>query len=143
MKKRKVLVVDDEMFVRIIIKQSLKKHDIEIIEGANGLEAVEKAIREKPDLILLDVMMPKMNGFEACEKITNDPITSHIPIFMLTARGEAMDKKRGERLGAVQYLTKPFSPQKLAQQIIETLDQFGEKTTPRQGKERTLNVTEG
>ena len=122
MNGKKVLVVDDEAFVREIVKVRLKLHGIEIIEGTNGLEAIEKAIKEKPDLILLDVMMPKMNGFEACEKLKSNPVTCHIPIMMLTARGEQMDKERGQRMGAVKYLTKPFSPQKLAEQVIEIIE---------------------
>jgi CheY-like chemotaxis protein len=122
MKEKKVLVVDDEPFVREIIKVRLKRHGIAIIEGTNGLEAIEKAIQEKPDLILLDVMMPKMNGFEACEKLKSNPLTAHIPIMMLTARGEHMDKERGQRMGAVKYLTKPFSPQILAQQVIDFIE---------------------
>jgi CheY-like chemotaxis protein len=121
MKGKKVLIVDDEAFVREIVKVRLKLLGIEIIEGTNGLEAIEKAIQEKPDLILLDVMMPKMNGFEACEKLRSNPLTSHIPILILTARGEQMDKERGARLGAVKYLTKPFSPQKLAEQVLEII----------------------
>ncbi|MGH7274190.1 MAG: response regulator [Nitrospiria bacterium] len=122
MKGKKVLVVDDEAFVREIIKVRLKLLGIEIVEGTNGVEAIEKAIKEKPDLILLDLMMPKMNGFEACEKLRSNPITSHIPIMILTARGEQMDKERGQRVGAVKYLTKPFSPQKLAEQVIEIIE---------------------
>ncbi len=122
MKHKKVLIVDDEVFVRVIIKDSLKSREFIILEGNNGQEAIELAIKEIPDLILLDAMMPKMNGFTACEILRSNPITSHIPIVMLTARGEQIDKERGARVGAVKYLTKPFSPRKLADQIIEIIE---------------------
>lgn len=124
MNAKKVLVVDDEEFVRQLIQIKLKFCGIETIEAGNGVDAVEKAIAEKPDLILLDVMMPKMNGFEACQRLKAIPETSHIPIVMLTARGDPSAKERGENAGALEYLTKPFSPQKLAERVIEILNQF-------------------
>jgi CheY-like chemotaxis protein len=121
---KKVLVVDDEEFVRQLIQIKLKFCGIETIEAGNGIDAVEKAISEKPDLILLDVMMPRMNGFEACQRLKTIPETAHIPIVMLTARGDPSAKERGENAGALEYLTKPFSPQKLAERVIEILNQF-------------------
>jgi len=105
---KKVLVVDDEEFVRQLIQIKLKFCGIETIEAGNGADAVEKAIAEKPDLILLDVMMPKMNGFEACQRLKAMPETAHIPIVMLTARGDPSAKERGENAGALEYLTKPL-----------------------------------
>ena len=124
MSQKKVLVVDDEEFVRQLIQIKLKFCGIETIEAGNGIDAVEKAISEKPDLILLDVMMPRMNGFEACQRLKASPETAHIPIVMLTARGDPSAKERGENAGALEYLTKPFSPQKLAERVIEILNQF-------------------
>lgn len=123
MSPKKVLVVDDEEFVRQLIQIKLKFCGIETIEAGNGFDAVEKAISEKPDLILLDVMMPRMNGFEACQRLKASPETAHIPIVMLTARGDPSAKERGENAGALEYLTKPFSPQKLAERVIEILNQ--------------------
>ncbi|MBI3805506.1 MAG: response regulator [Nitrospirae bacterium] len=123
MNPKKVLIVDDEEFVRQLIQIKLKFCGIETIEAGNGVDAIEKAISERPDLILMDVMMPKMNGFEACQRLKASKETEHIPIVMLTARGDPTAKERGENAGAIEYLTKPFSPQKLADRIIEILKQ--------------------
>lgn len=122
MSGKKILVVDDELFVRELIKIKLKLYGLEIIEGSNGLDAVDLALKEKPDLILLDLMMPKMDGFEACEKLKADPKTAQIPIVILTARGEQVFRERGEAAGAVGIVTKPFSPQKLAEMVMEILN---------------------
>lgn len=122
MRGKKILIVDDELFVRELIKIKLKLYGLEIIEGSNGFEAIELALREKPDLILLDLMMPKMDGFEACEKLKADPNTAKIPILILTARGEQVFKERGEAVGAAGIVTKPFSPQRLAEMVMEVLN---------------------
>ncbi|MDC4205366.1 MAG: response regulator [Candidatus Manganitrophus sp.] len=124
MNPKKVLIVDDEEFVRQLIQIKLKFCGIETVEAGNGVEAIEKAVSERPDLILLDVMMPKMNGFEACQRLKANQETSHIPIIMLTARGDPSAKERGENAGALEYLTKPFSPQKLAERVLEILKEF-------------------
>lgn len=124
MNPKKVLIVDDEEFVRQLIQIKLKFCGIETVEAGNGVEAIERAASEKPDLILLDVMMPKMNGFEACQRLKANEETAHIPIVMLTARGDPSAKERGENAGALEYLTKPFSPQKLAERVLEILKQF-------------------
>lgn len=129
MNPKKVLIVDDEEFVRQLIQIKLKFCGIETVEAGNGIEAIEKAASEKPDLILLDVMMPKMNGFEACQRLKANQATAHIPIVMLTARGDPSAKERGENAGALEYLTKPFSPQKLAERVQEILKQFETKTS--------------
>ncbi len=118
---KKVLVVDDEKFVRDLIRIKLVHIGISIIEAENGLMAVEMAQQQHPDLILLDVMMPKMNGFEACEKLKSNPETAPIPIIMLTARGEKENREKGLAAGATDYLFKPFSPQKLAEKVAEIL----------------------
>lgn len=128
MNPKKVLIVDDEEFVRQLIQIKLKFCGIETVEAGNGVEAIEKAVSERPDLILLDVMMPKMNGFEACQRLKAHQETSHIPIIMLTARGDPSAKERGENAGALEYLTKPFSPQKLAERVLEILKQFETRT---------------
>jgi CheY-like chemotaxis protein len=120
--RRKVLVVDDERFVRELIKIKLERSGLTVVEGTNGLEAVELSRSERPDLILLDVMMPKMNGFEACQRIKDHPDTRLIPILMLTARGEETDRNRGASHGATGYIVKPFSPQDLANQVMEILN---------------------
>jgi CheY-like chemotaxis protein len=118
---KKVLVVDDEKFVRELIKIKLGRCGLAVLEATNGLEAIEMARSLKPDIILMDVMMPKMNGFEACEKLTSHPDTARIPIVMLTARGEQTNLEKGLSLGATDYMSKPFSPQKLAELVINIL----------------------
>ncbi|MBI3812753.1 MAG: response regulator [Nitrospirae bacterium] len=118
---KKVLVVDDEKFVRELIKIKLGRSGLAVTETTNGLEAVEMAQSLKPDIILMDVMMPKMNGFEACEKLKSMLATAGIPIVMLTARGEQTNLEKGLSLGATDYMSKPFSPQKLAELVIAIL----------------------
>ncbi len=120
---RKVLVVDDEDFVRKLIVVKLKRFGIDTIEADNGMDAIEKAISEKPDLILLDVMMPKMNGFDACQRLKANQETSHIPIVMLTTRTDLSGKPWGEQTGVLEYFSKPFLPQKLAERVVKILDQ--------------------
>ena len=119
---KKILIVDNMEYIRTILKARFKASGITIIEGTNGLEAIEKAIKERPDLILLDVMMPKMNGFDVCKELKSNPLTCSIPVVMLTARGEQTDIKRGEELGVVKYVTKPFSPKQLASEVIELIE---------------------
>ena len=118
---KKILIADDELFVRQLVKVKLELCELKVIEAMNGEEAIDKAVQEQPDLILLDVMMPKMNGFETCRRLKDHPATSHIPILMLTARGEQMDKEKGQSLGVIEYMTKPFSPQKLAERVLALL----------------------
>jgi DNA-binding response OmpR family regulator len=118
---KKVLIADDAVFVRQLVKVKLEHFGLQVIEGIDGEEALHKAIEEQPDLILLDVMMPKMNGFETCHRLKEHPATSHIPILMLTARGEQMDQEKGKSVGVVEYMTKPFSPQKLAERVLALL----------------------
>jgi len=119
--RKTVLVVDDEKFVRELIKIKLGRLGLTVIEAENGVEAVETARNRRPDLILMDLMMPKMNGFEACEKLKAIPQTAHIPIIMLTARGEEDSQVKGVSLGAADYISKPFSPQQLADLVLEIL----------------------
>ena len=118
---KRVLVVDDEKFVRELIKIKLGRCGLTVLEATNGLEAVEMAKSLKPDMILMDVMMPKMNGFVACQQLKADPDTARIPIVMLTARGEQANQEQGLASGAADYMSKPFSPQKLAELVIEIL----------------------
>ncbi len=118
---KRILVVDDEKFVRELIRIKLSYMGADIIEAQNGVEALEKGRGETPDLILLDVMMPKMNGFEACEKLKADPETSAIPVILLTARGEKENREKGLAAGATEYLFKPFSPKKLGEIVSDVL----------------------
>lgn len=103
---KKVLIVDDEMRMRRIITDYLRIKGYETVEAADGVEALERFATEKPDLVLLDVMMPRMDGWEVCRHIRE---TSQVPVIMLTARGEEEDELQGFSLGADEYIAKPFS----------------------------------
>lgn len=115
---RKILIVDDEKNIADIIAFNLKKEGYQVIQAADGEEGVRKAFEENPDLILLDIMMPKMDGYEACKKIREKKNT---PIIMLTARAEELDKVLGLELGADDYVTKPFGVRELMARVKANL----------------------
>jgi len=117
----KVLVVDDEMHIIELLQFNLKKRGFDVFTATNGEEAIRLAINEKPDLIVLDVMLPGMDGIDVCRKLRQNVSTSDIPIIMLTARGEESDKILGLEMGADDYLTKPFSPRELVARIKAVL----------------------
>ena len=117
----KILVVDDEVHILKIIDYKLRTAGYTVITAADGVEGVEKARAERPDLILLDVMMPRMDGFQTLEALKQDSATKAIPVFMLTVRGKEMDRLRGLQMGVAAYITKPFSPNALLARIEEAL----------------------
>lgn len=119
---KKVLIVDDEVFIRKMIEARLKTEGIAVIQAENGMEGVEKAASDTPDLIIMDVMMPKMDGFKACETIRSNPAISGTPILMLTARGQVADMEKAMALGIIEYVTKPFSPKVLAEKVVGILN---------------------
>ena len=106
--RTKILVVDDEPDTLIPLTRALEADNYVVIGAADGAEALEKVTAETPDLILLDLMLPKVNGYEVCMKLKEDPLTRHIPIIMLSAKGEIKDKVLGIEIGAEDYVTKPF-----------------------------------
>ncbi len=121
MKKGKVLVVDDEVNITQILEFSIGAEGFDVITAQNGEEAVEKARREQPDLIILDVMMPKIDGYEACRILKANPLTKNIPVVLLTAKGRDIDKRLGMEVGATDYIVKPFSPNRLIERINQLL----------------------
>lgn len=121
MKKGKILVVDDEVNITQILEFSIGSEGYEVITAANGEEAIDKARREQPDLIILDIMMPKIDGYEACRILKTNPLTKNIPVVLLTAKGRDIDKRLGYEVGATDYIVKPFSPNKLIERIHELL----------------------
>jgi len=121
MKKGKVLVVDDEVNITQILEFSIGAEGFEVITAQNGEEAIEKARREQPDLIILDIMMPKIDGYEACRILKANPLTKNIPVVLLTAKGRDIDKRLGMEVGATDYIVKPFSPNKLVERIHRLL----------------------
>ena len=125
---RKILIVDDEKNIVDIIAFNLKKEGYTVITAADGEEGVQKAMEENPDLILLDIMMPKMDGYEVCKKIREKKNT---PIIMLTARAEELDKVLGLELGADDYIPKPFNPLELVARVkaqLRRCTQYNEGT---------------
>lgn len=117
---RKVLIADDEPHIRMLIEQcieELEDEGVDILLATDGEEALASARSERPDLILLDVMMPKMNGFEVCEQIRQEPDLADMHVILLTAKGQKYDLQRGEEVGANLYMTKPFNPD----QLLETV----------------------
>ena len=121
MAKGKILVVDDEVNITQILEFSIGAEGYEVVTAANGEEAIDKARREQPDLIILDVMMPKIDGYEACRILKANPLTKGIPVVLLTAKGRDIDKRLGYEVGATDYIIKPFSPNKLVDRIHQLL----------------------
>ena len=122
MKQKKVLVVDDEPFICRSLSFVLRKENYEVLEARNGEEALEAIRTHRPDLVFLDVMMPKVNGFEVTKLVKSDPELKNTKIILLTAKGQDSDRETGRKLGADDYMTKPFSPTKIlerARQILE------------------------
>lgn len=118
----KVLIAEDEPDIRGLVVYSLEYAGYEVIEALNGEEAIELAVRERPDLILLDVRMPRMNGYEACAVLRAQESTREIPVVFLSARGQEAEIKHGLELGAEEYILKPFAPDELNQRVGSILD---------------------
>jgi two-component system alkaline phosphatase synthesis response regulator PhoP len=123
MSKGKILVVDDEIYIVHILDFSLGMEGYEVVTALDGEQALEKVVTEKPDLIVLDIMMPKLDGYEVCKAIKADPATKTIPVILLSAKGRNVDQKMGFDVGADDYITKPFSPRKLVERINQLLGQ--------------------
>jgi PleD family two-component response regulator len=119
---RRVLVVDDEEHIRRILKFQLEKHGYDVVTAANGEEALKLVRRSLPDLILLDLMMPKIDGFEVCKQLRSDFQTSQIPIIMLTAKSDLPDRIKGLQGGANDYLVKPYSNEELLLRVYNVLE---------------------
>ncbi len=116
---KKILVVDDKREVVELVTATLEGEGYQIICAFDGEEALEKIGREKPDLVLLDIVMPKMDGLEVLSEVKKDPVLKEIPIIMITAKGQKLDEDKGRRLGAEDYIIKPFSPSHLLRKIEE------------------------
>jgi two-component system alkaline phosphatase synthesis response regulator PhoP len=123
MAKGKILVVDDEIYIVHILDFSLGMEGYEVLTALDGEQALEKVRAEHPDLVVLDVMMPKLDGYETCRILKADETTRHIPIILLSAKGRNADQKVGYDVGADDYITKPFSPRKLVDRINALLGQ--------------------
>jgi two-component system, OmpR family, alkaline phosphatase synthesis response regulator PhoP len=118
---KRILIVDDEEYIVELLRINLKKQGYEPICAYSGIEAVELAQKMKPDLILLDIMMPDMDGLETCRKLREDPLTKKVPIIILSAKSEETDKVIGLGVGADDYMTKPFGIRELMARISALL----------------------
>lgn len=116
-----ILVVDDEVSIRELVTFNLQKEGYTVVEADNGVSAVSIAKNNKPDLVVLDLMLPEMDGLEVCRTLKSQQDTTAIPIIMLTAKNEEIDKIIGLELGADDYLTKPFSPRELVARVKAVL----------------------
>jgi two-component system phosphate regulon response regulator PhoB len=117
----RVLVVDDEAPIRLLCRVNLEAEGMAVLEAADGPSGLDAARREHPDVVLLDVMMPGLDGWRVAEQLLDDPRTQAIPIVFLTARAELRDRARGLDLGGLDYVTKPFNPVELAPLIREVI----------------------
>lgn len=119
-----ILIVDDEAHIRVLMEQTLEDLEdagVELLIATNGTEALELIQNKKPDLVFLDVMMPKMNGFEVCQAVKSNADIQDTYIIMLTAKGQEFDQKRGHEVGANLYMTKPFDPDEVLGKAAEIL----------------------
>jgi DNA-binding response OmpR family regulator len=121
----RVLVIDDEAPIRLLCRVNLEAEGMEVLEAADGPSGLETARAETPDVVLLDVMMPGLDGWRVAEELLDDDRTSAIPIVFLTARAELRDRARGIDLGGVDYVTKPFNPVELAPLVRDLLARVG------------------
>ena len=148
--KKRILIVDDEKPIIDILDYNLKKEGYETIEANDGKTAIEIAFEQKPDLVLLDLMLPKVDGLTVCKKIRN---SLNIPIIMISARTEEIDKILGLELGADDYITKPFSVRELVARVkanlrkaeinsVNSIQKFDESLTRKEEKDKTIEIGE-
>jgi len=118
----RTLIIDDEAPIRLLCKVNLEAEGVEVLEAGDGVTGLEVARAEKPDAILLDVMMPGLDGWNVAEELLADESTSAIPIIFLTARADLRDRVRGMDAGGLDYITKPFNPLELATVVRQVVD---------------------
>jgi DNA-binding response OmpR family regulator len=132
----KVLVIDDEAPIRLLCRVNLEAEGMQVLEAADGPSGLESARMSQPDVILLDVMMPGLDGWQVAEELLDDDETNGIPIIFLTARAELRDRARGLDVGGIDYVTKPFNPIELASLVRDLLSRVdrGEREELRREK---------
>ncbi|NIT55877.1 MAG: response regulator [Aliifodinibius sp.] len=119
-----VLVVDDEPMARTLLRLMLVRAGFEVLEAADGIEALTKVKEQMPDVMILDVMMPGIDGFAVCEAMQAEEATSNIPVIMLSAKTDNLSVRKGLRVGASKYLTKPVSQDDLTRSVLDTLEKL-------------------
>ncbi|MHC1790451.1 response regulator transcription factor [Solidesulfovibrio sp.] len=121
----KILIVDDEVHIRMLLEQTLEELEedfgVEILSAQNGEEGLALIKSQKPDVVFLDIMMPKLNGYEVCQRVKDDADIIDIGIVLLTAKGQEVDRRQGLELGASRYMTKPFDPDEVLKVAKELL----------------------
>ena len=120
----KILVVDDEPTIVRLMEFILARQGHEMIVAVNGEEALEKIKSQHPDLVLLDIMMPRIDGYEVAQRLRADPATAKLPIIMLSAKAQDEDIRKGVEVGVDEYITKPFTPDHLVQVVAKHLDRL-------------------
>lgn len=123
----KIMIIDDEPFILVMIEERLKRAGFKVITHKQSVNALEKIRAERPDLIILDWMMPEISGLEVCKSLKADPELCSIPVIMLTAKSQEDDEKLGMNCGVDRYITKPFSPKQLVEDVVQTLQKAGSK----------------
>ena len=122
--EQKILIVDDEAHIRMLIEQTLEELEeegVEFLTADNGETALDLITKEKPQLVFLDVMMPKMNGMEVCRRVKKELALNDVFIVLLTAKGQELDRQKGQEVGADVYMTKPFDPETILNRAKEVL----------------------
>lgn len=122
--EQKILIVDDEAHIRMLLEQTLEELEdegVEFLTAENGEIALEIIQQERPQLVFLDVMMPKMNGMDVCKKVKKELGLSDVYIALLTAKGQELDRQKGQEVGADVYMTKPFDPEVILKKAREVL----------------------
>jgi len=117
----KILIAEDERDILDLVAFTLKYAGHEVLTAANGEEAYQMTVKELPDLVITDVRMPRMTGYEACKRIKANPATQHIPVVFLSAKGQESEVQTGLLAGGVEYILKPFSPDQLTRRVSEIL----------------------
>ncbi len=119
----RILIVDDEPNIVLSLEYLMKKEGFEVLTAVNGEEALRLVERDQPDLILLDIMIPKLDGYEVCQSVRADPNCDGIRIIMLTAKGRAVEREKGLALGADAYISKPFSTREVVEKVRSILEE--------------------
>jgi DNA-binding response OmpR family regulator len=122
---KKILVAEDERDIRDLIAFTLQFAGFQVVSAADGQEAVELAVKEIPNLILMDARMPRMSGYEACRRIKAEPALRDVPIVFLSAKGQEAEIRLGMEAGADEYVVKPFAPAELVERVKKLLTKYG------------------
>jgi DNA-binding response OmpR family regulator len=122
---KKILVIEDDPAISRLVDYSLRHEGYEVVTAANGLEGIRKAHHEAPDLVILDVMLPGMDGFEICHRLRSEPDTAQLLILMFSAKAQEVDKKTGLKVGADGYLPKPAAPAEIVSRVAKLLAKKG------------------